>query len=172
MQTTIELTRLAQVQQKLDEIKRRGLALPPLLNNMGEHMLNSTQDNFSDSQAPDGSTWAANSGVTLANYLGNKTGRKRKTAAANKKPLIGISGWRSGLAGTLTYQVLGDTLVFGSNKPYAAVMHFGAKKGAFGQTKYGVPIPWGDIPARPWLGVSHTDGQILLKMAGDYLLGS
>ena len=34
---------------------------------------------------------------------------------------------------------------------------FGAEKGAFGATSRGTPIPWGDIPARPFLGLSADD---------------
>lgn len=36
-------------------------------------------------------------------------------------------------------------------------MQFGASKGAFGQTASGRPLPWGDIPARPFIGLSETD---------------
>ncbi|MGD9863593.1 MAG: phage virion morphogenesis protein [Pseudodonghicola sp.] len=36
-------------------------------------------------------------------------------------------------------------------------MHYGAAKGAFGQTGKGRPIPYGDIPARPFMGISESD---------------
>jgi len=36
-------------------------------------------------------------------------------------------------------------------------MHYGAAKGAFGQTSTGRPIPFGDIPAREFMGLSETD---------------
>jgi rhamnose transport system permease protein len=38
---------------------------------------------------------------------------------------------------------------------YGAVMQFGAAQGAFGTTARGAPIPWGSIPARPFLGRSE-----------------
>ncbi|MGB0955835.1 MAG: phage virion morphogenesis protein [Panacagrimonas sp.] len=37
------------------------------------------------------------------------------------------------------------------------IQQFGARKGAFGTTRRGAPIPWGDIPARPFLGISDED---------------
>jgi hypothetical protein len=40
---------------------------------------------------------------------------------------------------------------------YAGVQQEGAERGAFGQTKHGSPIPWGDIPAREMFGVSQDD---------------
>lgn len=45
-----------------------------------------------------------------------------------------------------------DFAEVGSGAIYAAVHQFGAKKGEFGNMKSGRPIPWGDIPARPFLG--------------------
>ena len=51
----------------------------------------------------------------------------------------------------------GSSVEIGSNMPYSAVMQFGAKRGAFGQSSNGSPIPWGDIPARPFLGISSQD---------------
>lgn len=54
---------------------------------------------------------------------------------------------------SLAYEVRPASVVVGSSMIYAAVHQTGAKKGAFGQTRRGQPIPFGDIPARPFLGV-------------------
>jgi phage gpG-like protein len=35
-------------------------------------------------------------------------------------------------------------------------MHFGARQGAFGRTRRNGPIPWGNIPARPFLPISEN----------------
>ena len=45
----------------------------------------------------------------------------------------------------------------GSTRIYAGAHQFGARRGACGTNKKGAPIPWGDIPARPFLGVSDAD---------------
>lgn len=58
----------------------------------------------------------------------------------------------------------------GTNKRYAATQHFGARKGQFGRTKRGGPIPWGDIPARPFLKLTSRDiGGIKMALM-NYLL--
>ena len=50
----------------------------------------------------------------------------------------------------------------GTNVVYAATHQFGATRGAFGTTSRGNPIPWGDIPARLFLGVNpETERSIL-----------
>jgi len=62
----------------------------------------------------------------------------------------------------------------GSPMIYAGVRQYGAKRGEFGmgvfKTRNGVfPIPWGDIPARPFLGFSDTDQAAILETMRAYL---
>ena len=57
--------------------------------------------------------------------------------------------------------------MWGSPMVYAAAMQFGAAQGAFGRTRRNGPIPWGNIPARPFLGISADDEtNILGALAG------
>lgn len=51
----------------------------------------------------------------------------------------------------LHYAVDRDGVTIGAGGVQAAVLQFGAKKGAFGRNRRGSPIPWGDIPERPYL---------------------
>jgi len=44
-----------------------------------------------------------------------------------------------------------------TNVPYAPTHQGGAKQGQFGRTKRGMPIPWGDIPARRFFSVGPAD---------------
>lgn len=48
----------------------------------------------------------------------------------------------------------------GTNVKYAALHQFGARQGAFGKTKRNTPIPWGNVPARPYFPMDN-DGNIL-----------
>jgi phage gpG-like protein len=68
-------------------------------------------------------------------------------------------------------------------------MQFGAKEGEFGRysqigrvrkyglrdfrgaagTKKGFPIPWGDIPPRPFLAVTDEDTDAIVALTEDYL---
>lgn len=58
----------------------------------------------------------------------------------------------------------GDGFVeIGSPMKYAAVQQFGASKRQFGKA------PWGNIPARPFLGVSGEDRRTILDILQGYL---
>ena len=71
-----------------------------------------------------------------------------------------------------------DFALVGTNLVYAATQQYGAKKGAFGSVKtslpnrsFDVPIPWGDIPARPFLGVSSEAERNIKSAVLDFLGG-
>jgi phage gpG-like protein len=91
------------------------------------------------------------------------TGRQRKK---NQDLILVLNGY---LQSKMFYQASSDELVFGSVKKYAAVQQFGARKGAFGTTRRGAPIPWGDIPARPFLGTNDDDNQHIAGVFMDYI---
>jgi phage gpG-like protein len=55
-----------------------------------------------------------------------------------------------------------DTLAVGSNMEYAAMQQFGGTKAEF-------PHLWGDIPARPFLGVSENDRAEILDIIQAHL---
>ncbi|MHB8921670.1 MAG: phage virion morphogenesis protein [Halothiobacillus sp.] len=50
-----------------------------------------------------------------------------------------------------------------------AFQQFGAAEGAFGETTTGHPIPWGDIPARPFIGLSDKDEAEILNIITSYM---
>ena len=55
---------------------------------------------------------------------------------------------------------------------YAGTHQFGAKKGQYGSTSRGQPIPWGDIPAREFLGLSDDDESEIVDIVSGYLAGA
>lgn len=161
---TIQVQGLDTVQNQLRRLAERGANLTPLLKNMGEQVLNSTQERFESSTDPDGNRWASNSPVTFARLLGsrhtNKSGKinaRGVSSVMSKKPLI----LSHTLQGSIRYQLNGQSVMVGTNLVYAKMMHFGGTKSAF-------PHLWGDIPARPFLGISATDKQVLERMVVDY----
>lgn len=161
---TVQVQGLDTVQNQLRRLAERGANLTPLLKNMGEQVLNSTQERFESSTDPDGNRWASNSPVTFARLLGsrhtNKSGKinaRGVSRVMSKKPLI----LSHTLQGSIRYQLNGQSVMVGTNMVYAKMMHFGGTKSAF-------PHLWGDIPARPFLGISASDKQVLERMLIDY----
>lgn len=65
---TVEVQGLETVQNQLRRLAERGANLTPLLKNMGEQVLNSTQERFESSTDPDGNRWASNSPVPLHGF--------------------------------------------------------------------------------------------------------
>jgi phage gpG-like protein len=135
----------------------------PLFQDLGEYLVKSTTDRFPTGRAPDGSVWAPKSPVTMAAYGARKSNR------VDARPLFGPSGL---LSSTIGYEPFSDRVEWGSPMIYAAVQQFGAGKGAFGRTSRNGPIPWGNIPARPFLGISAEDETNILDILSDWLEGA
>lgn len=145
-----------------EAIKRAVAALEnpqPMHDEIGEYMIQATRQRFLKGVAPDGTAWARKSEGTLARY-------KRMGYGSLSRPLIGPG---RALSRQIKKFVSRDGVVIGSALIYSGVMQHGARKGAFGSTKGGLPIPFGDIPARPWLGVSDEDGRKIVAIADEYL---
>lgn len=124
------------------------------LRDIGEYLMLSTDTRYTRQITPEGTPWAPLSPVTLA--------RKKDTRILRE---TGV------LQDTLHYQVEGNELLFGSNQVYAAVHQKGQRQGASGRTSRGGPIPWGDIPARPYLGLSLEDQGEIMRIIESYALG-
>ncbi|MBI2313576.1 MAG: phage virion morphogenesis protein [Betaproteobacteria bacterium] len=180
------------VLRALNELLRRGGDLAPALADVGELLVGSTKTRFAEGRGPGGEAWPPNTRATLEAFLyrasgahsktGKRTGTKKgyfrddgrlgaKGAGVvmSKRPLIGES---KRLGSEIVYRVSGNTLLVGSALEYSAVQQFGAKKGAFGKTRRGAPVPWGDIPPRPFLGISDADRAGILDIMNDYLAGA
>lgn len=133
--------------------------MTPVYQDIGEYMVKATRDRFATSTAPDGTRWRAKSPATLAKYL-------RSGDGARPYPLIGPSGR---LGKEIASAVTRNSAEIGSALEYSAVMQDGAAKGAFGTNKIGRPLPWGTIPARPWLGVSVADEAAIIDIVDEHL---
>lgn len=164
----------------LQRLVERAQDLQPLLKEIGEDQAEEAKQRFSTATDPDGNAWAPNSAMTLANYSalfarkadGSLTKRSEQRLA-NKKPGTGETRM---LASTINYQPQGDDAVsIGSPMIYAGTFHYGAKSGEYGFGMYhtrngGFPLPWGDIPARPFLGISEAGKDNIAALVRSYLL--
>jgi len=92
------------------------------------------------------------------------------------------------LRNSFTVAVSNNSVAVGTNVVYARVHHFGAKKGSFGtfpvtvkaHKRKGSPVkahqrsvklPWGNIPARPFMMLQDEDKVEINAVLNDYLLG-
>ena len=167
----------AELRAELKKLAAKMGDLTPFFRDVGETLLNSTRERFRSQTAPDGSAWAPLSPSYAA--------RKKR----NKTKILTLSG---ALRGTLTKQADKDSLRIGTPLIYGAVHQFGAAKGSFGTVVAHIheytrrikgsrgratvrahtrqlTVPWGDIPARPFLGLSDADRQDLLDALSEYL---
>jgi phage virion morphogenesis protein len=124
----------AQVQAALANLIRHVSDLTPTMQAIGRALGDLTEDAF---QA-EGPGWPQLQPATV----------KRRGSA---HPILQVTG---GLAASITHGGDRDAAWVGAPKEYAAVQQFGQPKGASGTTRRGAPIPWGDIPPRPYLPVT------------------
>jgi phage virion morphogenesis protein len=135
--------------------------LRPVLQTIGEEIVERTKRRFDTSTDPAGSPWKPNSAVTLGLFTSSLLGQKSKVkkdgslnasgarALANKKPLIGES---QDLRRQFTIEAGATSLQVGSTPKYAAIQQFGGKAGRGHKVT---------IPARPFLPI-HQDGTLYL----------
>ncbi|MCC7346000.1 MAG: phage virion morphogenesis protein [Variibacter sp.] len=121
--------------------------LTSVMQDIGEYLVDATRRRFGAGRSPDGVPWAPKSPVTMeaARRRGDKT---------DSRPLIGVA---RRLSREIHYRASSTQVEVGSSLIYAAVQQLGAAKGQFGRDRRKHPIPWGRIPARPFLGLSERD---------------
>lgn len=112
----------------------------PLMRGIATELLSITEDNLED-QGQSGNDWPTLSEVTTA---------IREASGTWPGKMLQVSA--GGLAASITTLADDSSALVGSNKPYAAMMHFGGDKDEW-------PHLWGDIPARPYLPMD-ADGKL------------
>jgi len=143
----------ADITHALGALEKVTTDLAPALKLIGRKLVESTEQRFIDRRAPDGKPWLGNSDLTIA----------RK---GFDHPLIG--GKQGGDKGRRTQmlqhqnhaQVADNVLMVGNTMEYSAMQQFGG-------TKVDFPHLWGDIPARPFIGLSKADRQMVVEQISD-----
>lgn len=110
---------------------------------LGETLKKIHKTRFRKEIDPDGKKWKALADSTLT--------RKQKKSKSLK--ILRQDGY---LSDKTAYNYDDRSLEFGSDAKYARIQHFGGKTGR------GCKIT---LPARPWLGVSNDDKDVLLNKA-------
>lgn len=126
-----------EVRRALDALARRVTDFTPAMHDIGQALMEGMRSRISEGRDWDGRAFAPNSPLTAARKGRNKPLVDTGTFAGNR----------------LRYAAGRDFVEVGASAVQAATLQFGAKRGAFGRTKRGAPLPWGDIPARPFLPV-------------------
>lgn len=175
------------IQEMLAMIEQRVHNLKPAMGLIGEIALGSIQENFEKGGRP---SWEPLSQTTI-------NIRKRINKWPGR--ILVRSGVAGGLLGGISYRPGDNDVTLSANKPYATTHHFGAKKGSFGTVAatikehirkinqaFGKPIeprdvkvkahtrkmtlPWGDIPARPFMMVQDEDWTEIKETLAEYLM--
>ncbi|MFH1027683.1 MAG: phage virion morphogenesis protein [Pseudomonadota bacterium] len=155
----------------LKRLADKGGNLRPAFANMGEYLVNSTQDRFDEQKDPEGNPWSP-----------------LKPATKDKKKIDKILTESSRMRNSVIYAASSSSLRVGTNDIKAAAHQFGLKEAVtipahksrrtkvFGRE---LPFPvWAevrahtinqDLPARPFLGFSSDDREELLQIAADFL---
>lgn len=126
----------AEVDRALRAMAARLGDLRPAMELIGKAMVTKKDLGFRAETDPWGTPWARLSEVTM--------GRRRGTSAQ----ILHDTG---NMQDSITFDTGKNSVVVGTNEPRARTHQFGAKQGAYGRTKRGGPIPWGDIPRRAML---------------------
>jgi len=164
-----------EIREVLGRIQRRMDDLAPAMRILGNIVRTSVIRNFEAGGRP---RWKPLSPVTLAGRKGGK--------------ILMRQGFAGGLAGSINVRAEKDRAIVGTNKAYAAVHQFGARKGSFGTFTFRVrehmrklagkhikvrehtrtmSLPWGDIPARPYLMVQDEDWVEMREALQEYITG-
>jgi len=139
----------------LADLQERAEDLTPLMSELAGILEDASERAFQNEQDPEtGAAWARLSATTKA---------KRSD------PLASILQDSGSLVGSLTTDHDARSATVGFAEKYASTHHHGAAKGEFGETSRGAPIPWGEIPARPIVGIGESDRSEIRDAVSHYI---
>jgi len=146
------------------ELSRAGKDTRPLADAMGGEMAESTIHRLSvTNESPEGEKWPSSA----------------RTRA--KGGLVQNQSGTAGLAGSITHKATNNSFTVGSIAPYAAMRQFGGTirprnasvlifKTFDEDTGEEITVAAKKVtqPARPYLGISNDDAEVMAEMAADY----
>lgn len=159
-----------EVTARLADASRRLTDMSDLMADIADGLSLSTRKRFASGTDPEGNAWVPRSQATLDRYASMKPPRR-----PGPHPLTVSTGLMRSI-----HPFSGpDHAGVGSSQIYAAAMQFGAAQGQFGAAigkdkrgrDYFHPIPWGNIPARPFLGLSAQDRTEVIATTAEHLSG-
>lgn len=148
---------------RIEEIQNRLNHPESVLRRIGADMQKEVQLRFRNTTDPEGERWAS---LSIASTL-ERALNGRDTLRRGDKPLND----RGILKNSITWRSNHRMAQAGTNVPYAPTHQFGARRGTYGRTRRGRPIPWGDIPARAFMGFSRRQKEKYAQWVRDYIFG-
>ena len=143
-----------ELKRALDKLAARLGDMSPALDRIGQRLVEGTRTGIEAGKDWAGRPFAPNSPTTLLRKRGDK-------------PLIDSGVFKDV---RLAHHVQGgQSVLVSAGGVQAATLQFGAKRGQFGQTRRGAPIPWGDIPARPFFPDDKAAQGPALATLTDYI---
>ena len=148
----IEPLNADQITLRIDQRINRAKDTRELMKNISIDMKNKITRRFQASKDPDGKMWEYNTITTIerkdSDKVGTDTGRLRNSMT-NKNTRTSASA--------------------GTNVVYARTFNYGAKKGQYGKTRRNTLIPWGDIPARRFIGFGKRQRNLYKRWITGFL---
>ncbi|WP_306603913.1 phage virion morphogenesis protein [Azonexus sp.] len=164
------------VNAALEAIAQRVGNLQPILQGIGEEIMERAKQRFSTSTGADGQRWQPNAVATVQALIEDVRGKKggvQKNGNLSKKSQATLAGKKvlidtGALARQFHVSSNGNSVTVGNSMIYAAIHQFG------GQAGRGRKVT---IPARPFLPVKQdgslypTEQAAILSALNDYLAG-
>ena len=146
-----------EVRQALSRLHEAGADMTPAMRDIAAAMESAAQAAFQHQRSPDGQKWP-----DLSDHTKARRRKKRKWPGQ----ILHVSGR---LAASISSSYDADSAIAGTNAIYATTHNFGAARGEFGATRTGRPIPFGEIPARQFIGVSDDLHDEALDVLAEHL---
>ena len=170
----------------LEKLRLKAINTKPLMLQIAEDMKSKVNMRFRHSKDPNGIAGEPLKETTIARRKNNSS-----------KPLID-NGTKGGLMGSIHSEFTDNVAIVGTDKVYAAMQNFGAKRGELGITSVEetvrahqrrrrktnemadvrqhrrtrrVASPWGDVPARRFIGFSNNQRRDYATLIKKYLKG-
>ena len=140
------------LRRTLRELPERATNLAPALKDIGEHLQESTDRRFDRRESPDGTPWDP---VSERYARRKQRGKAAPSGRSGDRRPENVLELTRDMRTTLRYQILGDELLFGSDRVYAATHQFGDGSR--------------NIPARPFLGLSDENNESIRDILNDHL---
>lgn len=146
-----------ELRRALDKLAARLGHMAPALDRVGQTLVERTRAGIEAGRGWNGRAFAPNSPTTLLKKRGNK-------------PLVDSGIFKDGRLSHVLQG--GDAVEVRASAIQAAVLQFGARRGEFGKTRRGAPIPWADIPARPFFPDDKAAQRVAGATLTDYIKGA